>query len=233
MKWFLIPCTCIFALMAQTQPISTGVIAGTVTGEDGTLIAGAHVGFLLQSSPPRRRKAAQTFWNVVSAADGSFSLSSLGGGAYKICADVPNSAWLNPCEWDLGPPSANLTASIHSAAVRMVFKKGAAVPIRIDDANHLLAQNEGKVPGAHFLIGAGTAIFSFHHASIASQDATGRNYQLLIPYNYAATLVVRSPFFNLSDAGGVSLPSGTTIQLKVPAGQTPATVRLIVTGSGH
>ena len=231
MKWFVVPWICLFSLMAQTQLATTAVITGTVTGEDGTRIAGARVGLLLQSAQPHG-KAAQAFWGVATAADGSFSASRLSGGTYKVCAEVPNSAWLNPCEWGFSPPAISLTASVQAAAVSMVLKKGVVVPIRVDDPNHVLAQNEGKTPGAHLLIGAGTAINSFRSASVVSQDATGRNYQLVIPYNYPATVVVRSPFFKLTDANGVSLPSGTTLPISVLTGQTPTAIRLIVTGGG-
>lgn len=82
------------------------------------------------------------------------------------------------------------------------------------------------------MIGVGTAISSFRTASIASQDTTGRNYQLLIPYNYPAAITVRSPFFKLADSSGISLASGVTTPITVATGQTATSLHIIVVGVG-
>lgn len=231
MKWLTVHCVCFLSCFAQTSLNSTGVVSGKLTGEDGSAIAGARVGLLLQP-PSSQGKAAQPFWAATSDVHGSFQFSRLNGGTYKICVEAPNTAWLNPCEWALGPPSASLSSAQPTASVNPVLKKGAAVLIRIDDPGNLLSQNEGKTPGAHLLVGVGTAAFSFHTAPIVSQDAAGRYQQVILPFNSTTSLVVRSSFFKLSDANGVSLPAGATIPITVPTGQVAPIIRLIVTGAG-
>lgn len=126
MKCLVIPCVCFFSAIAQPQPSSTGVITGTVAGEDGSRISGARVGVLLQSAP--HGKTAQTFWGVASLPDGSFAFSSLAAGTYKICVEAPNTVWLNPCEWGLTTAAVSLTASIPATGVSIVLKRARWFP---------------------------------------------------------------------------------------------------------
>ena len=56
------------------------------------------------------------------------------------------------------------------------------------------SQNEGKTPGAHLLLGMDNDAFAFRPATVVSQDANGRNHQIVIPFNSPVKLVVYSSF---------------------------------------
>jgi hypothetical protein len=113
----------------------------------------------------------------------------------------------------------------------MTLKKGAAVPIRIDDPSQLLSQHEGKTPGAHLLLGVGNDAFAFRPVSILAQDANGRDHQIIVPFNLPVKLVVHSSFFQLSDATGIPLSrTGAAIPVLVPSGTQPTIIKLKVTG---
>jgi hypothetical protein len=73
-------------------------------------------------------------------------------GRYTLCARVQNSTWLNPCEWNFPTPTATVSRTNPVANVTITLKRGAVVPIRIDDVGQLLAKNEGKTPGAGLLL---------------------------------------------------------------------------------
>jgi hypothetical protein len=108
------------------------------------------------------------------------------------------------------------------------------VPIRVNDPAQLLPQNEGKTAGAHLLIGIANDGGVFRPAPVISQDATGRNYQIVIPFNHPVNLSVYSSFFQLAGANGISLPrTGTSIPVTVSSGQQPAAITLLVTGGGN
>jgi hypothetical protein len=224
---FILPC------LAQTQLSFNGVISGSLAGDDGSAILGGQVSLLLLTPPQWKRGTPQTLWSAASGTGGAFQVSGLSVGTYKICAQVPDSVWLNPCEWGLKPAQVTLSAGQPNATVKIVLSKGATVRIRVDDASHLLSQQEGKRPGAHLLLGVATDAFSFRLAPIVSQDAGGRDYQIVIPFGITAKVVARSSFFRLSDSTGVPLSSGTVIPVTVPAGQTPPTVRVVVSGGGQ
>jgi hypothetical protein len=221
---------CVPACVAQ--PTRLGAIAGTLAGDDGTNIVGGYVSLHLLSVRPEGRPR-QTLWTVVTGAGGSFRFDGLPGGRYRLCAQVSSGAWLNPCEWGPQPPVVSLPGPPPIASVTMVLRKGVAVPVRVEDPGNILAQNEGKAPGAHLLLGVGNEALWFRPASLLSRDASGRSHQVVVPFNSAVKLVVRSTFFRLSDGAGVPLPRGTVqMPVFVPPGHTPAPIVLRVIGGG-
>ncbi len=218
----------------QGQRLISGVISGTIEGDDGTAIVGGSVGLQLVSPSPAAR-LRQTAWSAVSGAGGSFRFDQLMEGEYRICAQAPKTTWLNPCEWGLQPPVVSLSSSRSSASVAMVLNKGAAVPIRVDDPGQLLVQNEGRTAGAHILLGVGNDAFAFRPAPVISHDATGRTHQVVVPTGTPVKLVVFSSFFRMTDAAGTPLPAAraAAIPITLQPGQQPPPIRLIVTGGNR
>ena len=65
-----------------------------------------------------------------------------------------------------------------------------------------MSAHEGKTPGAHLLMGVGGSSLAFHSATIMSQDNTGRNHQVLIPFDRSTKISVASAFFQVRDETG-------------------------------
>ncbi|MDQ2945860.1 MAG: hypothetical protein M3Y27_07960 [Acidobacteriota bacterium] len=163
-----------------------------------------------------------------------FRFDRLNDGNYRLCAQVPNSTWLNPCEWGLQPPKVTLSFAQPGNSVTMILKKGVVVPIRIDDPGQFLSQNEGKTAGAHLLIGVGNDALVFRPLPVLPPGTSGANRQIVIPFNSPVKLVVFSSFFQLSDTNGLPLPkTGAAIPVLVPSGTQPALIKLTVTGAGR
>ena len=139
----LLPC------FAQQLPTGdTGVIAGTVSGEDGSSVIGAYVTLHLSfTSPHAARQRFQTHWAVYTGAGGSFRFTGLRNGAYRLCVQAPGTDWLDPCEWGLAIPSVAVSSAARSQTIAISLSKGVQVPIRIDDPGQFLLQNEGELPG--------------------------------------------------------------------------------------
>jgi hypothetical protein len=112
------------------------------------------------------------------------------------------------------------------------LKRGAAVSIRVDDPSGLLAQNEGKTPGAHLLLGVRSDVGIFHTGSVIAEDPAGREYSVTIPYDAKVNLVVASSFFRLTDttAAPFAASGAASVPVAVPSGQVPPTLRLTVSG---
>ena len=224
----IVPC-----LAQQASLSSTGLITGNLRGEDGTAIVGGHVSLALMSPHPIRLR--QTEWTTVTGPGGAFQFARLLEGRYRLCAQVPRSTWLNPCEWGLERIVVAVSAAQPVANPVVVMKKGVAVAIRMDDPGQLLFQYEGKTPGAHVLIGVGNDALAFIPAQVTSSDANGRNHQIVIPFNYQAKLTVQSSFYQLADAAGLALARARAVAIPVTVapGQQPAPITLKVTGRGQ
>ena len=124
-----------------------------------------------------------------------------------------------------------LTASEPSARISIALSKGALVTVRVNDPAQLLPAHEGKSLGAHFLLGLSNDADLFRPAALVSQDAAGRTYQILAPFDRTIHIAAASGFFQLADAVGRPLPSfGTRIPVLVSSGQPAAALLLSVAG---
>lgn len=188
---------------------------------------------LLRLPTRLKSRLQQSEWTAVTGAEGAFRFDSLPAGDYTFCAQVTNSAWLNPCEWRLPSPTVSLSNAQPNATVKIELKKGASVPIRIDDPGQRLSQYEGKTAGARLLLGVGSEDLVLHLAPVVSVDAGGRSHQIVIPFSTPLKFVLRSTFFRISDAAGRLLPrdQSTIIPLAVAPGQELPPLRFTVTGT--
>jgi hypothetical protein len=222
------------SLAAQSSGFDgAGQIGGKLTGEDGAAIAGAFVS--LELLPPFPKRLPQTTWTSVTGTGGTFRFDQLRAGKYRLCVQVPGSAWLNPCQWGSKFHLFTLTPGQPMADASLVLQRGAAIPIRMEDPGQLLSQHEGKAPGAFLTIGVNNDAYAFDEARLVSLDSNGQNLQVIVPFNSQRRIVVRSGYFQLADAAGVALSraKATEIPVLVLAGQRPTEIRLKVTGAGQ
>ncbi len=225
------------AVSGLTQPNQavSGTISGALKGEDGAAILGGIIGLhLVQRVSPRIARQT-TDWAAVTGLSGTFQFAGLPEGNYTLCPRVPNSMWVSPCEWNFPTPTATISRLNPDANSNISLEGGAAVPIRIIDAGGSLAQNEGKTPGAGLLLGVSGRGFFFHRVPLVSQDSSGRNYQIVVPYNTQLTLVLHSSFYHVNDANGVALSqtTSTKIPLLIATGQQISSIQFTISGVGQ
>ncbi len=231
--WLLL--ALIWPCAAQQPPAGENrIVSGTLAGDDGNLISGGFVTLRYQRIVPpgrlMRPLSRPTEHTTRSGSDGAFRFDNLLYGNYVLCAQVPRSSWLNSCDWGSNPIQVSVSEA-PSATVTVVMRKGAAIPIRIDDPTRSLSQDQGRTPGAHLLLGVGGTDGLFRPAVFVSEDGGGRNYQTLVPFDLAIKMVASSSFFQMADGLGTPLQAQTTaIPLTVPARSTPPGIRFIVTG---
>jgi len=224
----------VYAAVAQPGPPVAGTISGILKGEDGSVIAGATI--FLNLTPPSvsRIPPPRTSWSVVTTTGGAFQLGALPPGTYTLCPRVPNSTWLNPCEWSLPTPRATISNTMPNASVTITLQRGVPVPVRVDDSSQLLAQNEGKTAGAGLLVGVSSPGYFFRLVPLVSDDTSGRNYQIVVPFNTQLTLVIHPSLYQVNDATGHALGTGvsTKIPVFIPTGQQATPIGFSVTGIG-
>lgn len=165
--------------------------------------------------------------------DGTFQLTALPSGAYRLCAQAKGNYWLDPCEWGAAAPTIVIPAPINPPpSIDLVLKKGAVLNIRLDDPGQLLKLHEGNTLGAHLLVGLVTDAKIFRPAAISANDSSSRTYSMIVPYDRQHIIKTTSAFFLLADQVGRLLPNfGNTISWQAPSGQVPALVVLKVVGT--
>lgn len=208
-----------------------GQISVTVEGEDGSVVSGAGV-FLRKTLAPGVPLRQRADWSATASSAGTVTFNLLPNGRYTLCAQAASGNWLNPCEWGSARPTVVVSAAQRRVGMTLVLKRGAAVSVRVDDPSQSLAQNEGKTPGAHLLLGVRTDAGFFRTASVVAQDPKGRDYSVTIPFDAKMNLVVATSFYRLTDATGAPLAASgaAAIPVAVQSGQAPPTLRLAVSG---
>jgi hypothetical protein len=211
-----------------------GSLSGLLRGDDGSAIEGAYISVRYQrvvppgrSLPPLTGSYDRT---ARSATDGSFRLEHLRPGDYLVCVQAPRSHWLALCDWGATPLKVSIGPG-QAATAHITLRKGAILPIRVEDPARTLALNEGKTPGAHLLAGVGAGDALFRPALLVSEDGTGRTYHSLVPFDVPVKVVLSSSAFQLADERGASQPKTTILPVIAPRGQAQPAVRVIVTGS--
>jgi hypothetical protein len=221
------------ATQSQAATVISGVISATLVGEDASLIANGILSLRLIPPDPKTR-VPRTLWTATTSAVGAFRFTGLPGGNYQLCSQAPATAWLSPCEWNPGPALLTLSNSQSTVSTTVTMKKGVIIPIRVDDPTGSLNQNEGKIPGAHLLLGTTNSVSSYRQATVVSSDASGRNYQILIPFGSTINIVAFSTYFSLVNSLGASVPRpGSTTRVLVHQGQAPPSLYFQVTGGGQ
>jgi hypothetical protein len=82
-------------------------------------------------------------------------------------------------------------------------------------------------------MGIGSTGYVLRLVPLVSEDSTGGNLQLVVPFDTQLKLVVRSSFFHVNDESGLPLARTVSmvIPVTVPFGQGMAAFRFAVTGT--
>lgn len=226
----------LLACVAQEAPgsrLAMGSITGKVNADDGSAVGRALVS-LHRVTRLEGWRSRQTEWSLWTQ-NGAFTFEQLPPAEYRICVHVPQSAWLNPCEWTVADATAlSVSGSETQTDVTVTLSKGAAVQIRVEDPAGLLRRHE-HTSGAYLLLGIITDRSIFRPASRRSEDAHSRDYEVVVPFGRTTKVVVFSSFFRLADAAGVPLAraEATHIPIAAERAQQTSPVKLIVEGGGQ
>ncbi len=212
--------------------VSTGIVHGVVKAADGTPISGANISYGLLAPSRPRAAAAMTppIRQVVSAADGSFSLSNLSVGAYLACASVRTQAYLDPCHWSYAPPTFVVKPGQAASSVSITMPKSKPYPIVVNDPNQVFAA-AAATSGAQFTLRAQSPSGALHSAMLASKTAAGRNYTVNIPLDMPVRLFILAGAYQLKDSNGLSVASTSApYQITAPSSGPASSLTFTVTG---
>jgi hypothetical protein len=223
----------VVTILVCAGPFSAGALAATITGKvvdtANRPVASAIVGIsevpTSLSNPPA--------WHGTStrtAADGTFSFTNLEAATYLLCSQVPRGNLLSPCQWTTARPHVTVASATATTSITLTMRPGYRLPIRVDDPQGLLNAHEGKTAGAHLLIGVHGG-YQFEAADIDSNDNSGRNVSILVPFDAPVTVSVFSKFFKLQDSVGNAMNKSTAVPVNVSSAAPSSKLNIKVIGN--
>ena len=198
-----------------------------VSGEDGTILAGASVSLyrVLGGSTARLRRVVQS---ALADSQGNASFANVDLGLYRLCARTPSPSWIDPCDWGLPLTTTSVSSANSTARVPLTLKKGVTMSVQIDDPLGILGA--AGTPATGLLLGVVGGGF---HTLPPLAGSQGLNYQIVIPFDVTVDITITSSRLQISSAAGLPLQTGTTahIPFMVATGSQPSTLRFLVKGS--
>ena len=165
------------------------------------------------------------------AKDGSFTLTSLPPGTYRVCIQSTDGDVVDPCGWGLTAPSVTVAANQKLAAQKFSLTKGIRLKVRIDDPNGHLQQKSGEAFAPHVLVGVLPANGALLPMVPTFSNPAGVDYETVIPIGVAVKFTAFSKLVDLEDEARQPIPAnGLFRDLPTTAAANPPSVRLTVRG---
>ncbi len=176
--------------------------------------------------PFRFQRQSSDLDDVVKASsgpDGTFVLAGLLPARYSICAEFPDSSYLNTCIWS-GDRTVNASIPGDISNIKIVAQPAAIIRVDIADLTGVLGKAMSAVTDNRF----GTPINigvksgdSYYTAKLVSSDSGGRHYAIAVPFDQPLRLWLYSRSVGFLDQGGIRLAnSGTELPFLVRKGLT-------------
>ena len=215
-----------------SDPVSAATVSGTVTIPGGH---GVRASLTIHDlSTPRTAGQKPFDHQFASKADGTFSLSGVPAGTYRICVDAPQANVLDPCLWSATQQTWTVTASQAVTGVAIAVQTGAMLRVHVNDPQAALPQAQGGIHGNALTIAVETDRKQHLNlrqlpAASAVASASGFDDYLIVPFDETLTLVTESASVALSDQNGKALKGNAqTIAVHIPSGGSLAPVVLNV-----
>ena len=191
---------------------SNGQIQGAIVSPDGQPVSRASVTAQLQQSPGTAPFRAGGFTET----DGSFVVSGVPPGVYRVCIQAPGTRLLNPCTWS-SPPSVTVEVGQTVVLGKLQLETGYLIQVRLGDAGRLLQSDEGRVPGARVQFGVWTPNGFFLPMRVRTRSAASRELELPVPFGASVELSARSRFYDLTDENNTQVDANQGARIPIQA----------------
>lgn len=201
---------------------TTATMSGIVTDVNNNPIDSIVVMYTL--GPNLQSNGLPPSGGMLAGTDGTFSFSNLAPGLYYLCAYAPpQKSVLDSCEWTFSPPTVTLTTGQNQTGVQIVLQPGVRLQLRVNDLAQVLPVPVLGRKGNALQTSLTDAGGFYHAMPLRSFDATGFNYEMVVPAAMALTMQFGGTGLALTDAKGVAVPfrAPATPAIQIPAKSAP------------
>jgi hypothetical protein len=207
-------------LSAQTEP--SGAIRGRVVDSEGRPVFGAMVQTSRQ--PGFGTETELTVARAETSGDGSFELTGLNPGIYRLCVQQMGSALLDPCEWSDAPVTVQLNAGGLLQGIDVPVEFGTLLRIAIDDPQETLKAEEAdtKRKTSFLYVAIRSRSGNLRKAMLLRTTTTGYELGTAVPNGQDAQLFIAGSNVRLNDKDNRNLPESGEV-ITVPKQVIPGT----------
>jgi hypothetical protein len=220
---------------AQTSTATAATISGSVVDDSGAPIAGTKVYY--NNSPATVRDQAGHFKvtgpvvssNVVTAKDGTFSITALPSGVYWLCAEILQPTQIRSCDWGFGGTKTDLTTAASATNVKLQVHTGVTLMFQVTDTGNQIQDfpSDFLTPGAtgnfRVFVVAGTLV---KLAEPISSTGGVHHYGITVPTTQSLRILLDTKLNVLNQKGTAVVPGKPDDTIAV-SGQ-PVTYKLTV-----
>jgi hypothetical protein len=181
------------------SPLGAQTLTGTVTAADtASALAGATVIAIQQPASPGGQP---TVYQAVTNSSGYYAINAPPG-QYALCADLPHSLYLDPCQW--GSP-IGVTVGASAAVLPLTLQKGVRFIVRIHDKMGILSEAVETVTGSGVSAFLSSASVKRFPLPLIYNDANVRDYGTVVPISVPLSVTISGNTLALADNNGASL----------------------------
>jgi hypothetical protein len=180
-------------------------------------------------STPRTLGSRPFDRQFASKPDGTFSLTGIPAGKYRICVDAPNDNILDPGLWSNTQQSWTVDANTNLTGLTLKVEVGTRLTVNVDDPERKLPESKGGSKGSDLSMVVMTNRKRYHPLREAKSGPNGSDHFAIVPFNESLTLITESTTLALKDKNGnrVSGDSQKT-PVRVEHGKAPEPVTVSV-----
>lgn len=213
----------IFGVMVLTVTLRGAVLSGSVTVSGiRTIRASLSIHDL---STPRTAGHKPYDHQFASKADGTFSLTGVPAGKYRICVDAPQENVLDPCLWADTQQTWTVADSDNLTKLAIRVQTGTQLKVHVNDPQGALPQTKGGVHGEALSMVVVTNRKRYHNLRLLSAGKNGSDHYVVVPFDEPLVLVTESASLAVSDKDGKRVSGDSQkMPVRVAAGATMAAV---------
>jgi hypothetical protein len=198
-------------------------ISGNVTATSGKGIRASLT--IHDLSTPRTTGHKPYDHQFASKADGTFALTGVPAGKYRICLDAPQENVLDPCLWADTQQTWTVANGDNLTKLSIKVQTGTQLKVHVNDPQGALPQTKGGVHGEALSMMVMTNRKRYHNLRLLSAGKNGSDHYVVVPFDEPLVLVTESASLAVSDKDGKRVSGDSQkMPLRIASGTMPSVV---------